>query len=75
MAWVRLCLPEAERAGLFYEPWTYKLLTTHVRQHCAADGHPALQKLSRSKLHKILSEGDLRPHKIRYYVERAGSGL
>ena len=53
-----------------YELWTYKLLTTHVRQHCAAAGHPALQKLSRSKLHKILSEGDLRPHKIRYYVER-----
>ena len=39
-------------------------------QHCAAEGHPALQKLSRSKLHKILCQGELRPHKIRYYVER-----
>jgi hypothetical protein len=26
--------------------------------------------LSRSKLHKILCQGELRPHKIRYYVER-----
>jgi len=41
-----------------------------VRQHCVAAGHPALQRLSRSKLHKILRQGELRPHKIRYYVER-----
>jgi hypothetical protein len=42
----------------------------HVRQHCVAEGHPVLQKLSRSKLHKILRQGELRPHRIRYYVER-----
>ena len=56
--------------GYSYELWTYKLLTAHVRRHCVASGHPALQKLSRSKLHKILRQGDIRPHKIRYYVER-----
>ena len=55
--------------GYSYELWTYKLLTAHVRQHCVAAGHPALQMLSRSKLHKILRQGELRPHKIRYYVE------
>ena len=53
-----------------YELWTCELLNAHVRQHCVAAGHPALQKLSRSKLHKILRQGELRPHKIRYYVER-----
>jgi transposase len=56
--------------GYSYELWTYKLLTAHVRRHCVASGHPALQKLSRSKLHKILRQGDIRPHKIRYCVER-----
>ena len=40
-----------------------------MRQHCVAAKHPALQKLSRSKLHKILRKAELRPHKIRYYVE------
>jgi transposase len=45
-------------------------LTAHVRQHCVAAGHATLQKLSRSKLHKILHRAGLRPHKIRYYVER-----
>jgi hypothetical protein len=41
-------------SGYSYELWTYKSLTAHVRRHCVAEGHPALQKLSRSKLHKIL---------------------
>lgn len=71
MAWVRHCAcQKPKELGYSYELWTYKLLTTHVRQHCVAAGHPALQKLSRSKLHKILREGELRPHKVRYYVER-----
>jgi hypothetical protein len=66
-----LRLPEAQGIELYsYELWTYELLNAHVRQHCVAAGHPALQKLSRSKLHKILRQGELRPHKIRYYVER-----
>jgi len=66
-----LRLPEAPKElGYSYELWTYKLLTAHVREHCAEAGHPALQNLSRSKLHRILHEGELRPHKIRYYVER-----
>jgi hypothetical protein len=34
-----------------------------------------LQKLSRSKLHKILRQGELRPHQIRYYVERRDSAF
>jgi transposase len=33
-------------------------------------GHPSLSELSRSRLHRILTQGEIRPHKIRYYVER-----
>jgi transposase len=70
IAWVLHCAcQKPKELGYSYELWTYKLLTTHVRQHCVAAGHPALQMLSRSKLHKILRQGELRPHKIRYYVE------
>jgi hypothetical protein len=36
-------------------------------------GYPALLRLSRSRLHKILRQGELRPHKIRYYVEKRDS--
>src|ERR1700690_1700949 len=71
IAWVQNCAcQKPKELGYSYELWTYKLLTAHVRRHCVALGHPALQKLSRSKLHKILRQGALRPHKIRYYVER-----
>jgi transposase len=38
--------------------------------HCVAAGHPSLVELSRSKLHRILTQGEIQPHKIRYYVER-----
>ena len=71
VAWVQYCAcQKPKELGYSYELWTYKLLTTHIRQHCVAAGHPVLQKLSRSKLHKILRQGELRPHKIRYYVEK-----
>ena len=71
IAWVLNCAcQKPKEVGYSYELWTYKLLTGHVRRHCVAAGHPTLQKLSRSKLHKILRQGELRPHKIRYYVER-----
>lgn len=70
-AWVRHCACQKPKdLGYSHELWTYKLLTAHIREHCIDAGHPALHKLSRSKLHRILSEGELRPHKIRYYVER-----
>jgi len=71
IAWVLHCAcQKPKELGYSYELWTYKLLTAHVHRHCIAAGHPALQRLSRSKLHKILRQGELRPHKIRYYVER-----
>jgi len=71
IAWVQHCAcQKPKELGYSYELWTYHLLNAHVRRHCVAAGHPALQNLSRSKLHKILRQGELRPHKIRYYVER-----
>jgi len=71
IAWVQDCAcRKPKELGYSYELWTYRLLLAHIRQHCAAVGHPALLKLSRSKLHKILRQGELRPHRIRYYVEK-----
>jgi hypothetical protein len=52
------------------ELWTYSLLQEHVRKQCPDSGHPSLRELSRSWLHRILTQGEIRPHKVRYYVER-----
>lgn len=71
LAWVQNCAClKPKELGYSYELWTYRLLAAHIRQYCIAAGHPGLANLSRSKVHKILHAGELRPHKIRYYVER-----
>lgn len=71
IAWVQNCACQKPKdLGYAQELWTYKLLTTYVRQHCRAAGHTELEQVSRSKLHKILTQGELQPHKVRYYVER-----
>ncbi len=70
IAWVRnLACQKPKDLGYSYELWTYSLLTAHIQKHCGTAGHPDLAQLSRSKLHTILHKGELRPHKIRYYVE------
>jgi len=71
IAWVQHCAcQKPKELGYSYELWTYRLLLAHIHQRCVGAGHAALLKLSRSKLHKILRQGELRPHKIRYYVEK-----
>ena len=71
IAWVLHCACQKPKdLGYSYELWTYALLQSHVRKHCLAASHPSLRELSRSKLHRILTQGEVKPHKIRYYVER-----
>jgi transposase len=71
IAWVlQLACRKPKDLGYSYELWSYGLLQQHVRAHSAQAGHPSLAGLSRSKLHRILTQGEIRPHKIRYYVER-----
>jgi len=50
--------------------WTTKLLAAHVRGHCREQGHPALARIARGTISKILSANKIRPHKISYYLER-----
>ena len=70
-AWVlQLACQKPKDLGYSYELWTYQLLTHHIRQQGVSAGYPSLQKLSRSKLHHLLKTAELRPHKVRYYVEK-----
>ena len=71
VAWVlHLACKKPKELGYAHELWTYSLLQEHVRKYCETVGHPSLTELSRSRLHRILTQGEIRPHKIRYYVER-----
>jgi transposase len=56
--------------GYAAETWTYASLIKHVRAHCEKEGYPSLTKLGKGRLSAILSKGNIKPHKIRYYLER-----
>jgi len=70
-AWVvSLACQKPKDLGHAAELWTTKLLASHVRQHCIAQGHPSLLRLARGTVSKILRQSQVRPHKISYYLER-----
>src|SRR5262252_4741154 len=59
IAWVQHCAcQKPKELGYSYELWTYRLLLAHRHQRSVAGGHPALVKLARSKLLKILRQGE-----------------
>ena len=70
-AWV-LSIACQRPADLGYaaETWTYSMLIKHVRKHCQEAGYDSLAKLGKSRLHAILSGGNIKPHKISYYCEK-----
>jgi transposase len=69
-AWVvQLACQKPKHLGYAEEMWTTQLLAKHVRQHCAAAGYPALAKLGRGTVSKILRKQELQPHKVEYYLE------
>src|SRR5271163_2412616 len=49
---------------------TTRLLARHAREHGPAQGHACLGKLVQGTVCKILNEQDVKPHKVRYYLER-----
>ena len=67
---VNLACQKPKDLGYSYEMWTTKLLAAHVREHCREQGHPALARIARGTISKILRAIKIRPHKIDYYLER-----
>ena len=47
-----------------------RLLAQHLRRECRQAGHPSLSSVGRGTVSKILSQAALKPHKVRYYVEK-----
>jgi hypothetical protein len=53
-----------------HELWTTRLLARHAREHGPVEKHACLGKLAQVTLCKILTEQEIKPHKVRYYLER-----
>jgi transposase len=70
-AWlVSLACRKARDLGYPHELWTTRLLARHIREHAAAAGHPCLASIVQGTVCKILARHDVKPHKVRYYLER-----
>jgi transposase len=69
-AWLTsLACRKAKDLGYPHELWTTRLLASHAREHGPAEGHACLANLAQGTVCKILDEGEVKPHKVRYYLE------
>ena len=55
--------------GYAAETWTYAKLTSHINKTAEAAGYVRLSTIHKSTVYTILSEADIKPHKITYYCE------
>src|ERR1700732_4077449 len=70
-AWlVSVACDKAKDHGYPHELWTTRLLARHARKHGAAAGHGCLANLVQGTVCKILGQEEVKPHKVRYYLER-----
>ena len=70
-AWlVSLACRKAKDLGYPHELWTTGLLASHAREHAPAAGHACLDRLVQGTVCKILDTHAVKPHKVRYYLER-----
>jgi transposase len=67
---VDLACRKPKELGYPHELWTTRLLARHAREHGPAEGHGCLAKLVQGTVCKILNEQEVKPHKVRYYLER-----
>ena len=56
--------------GYAQELWTITSLHNHIRKTSVESGYPRLASIARSTVHLILSEADIKPFKIKYYLEK-----
>jgi transposase len=70
-AWlVSLACQKAKDLGFPHELWTTRLLARHARAHAPGAGHPCMANIAQGTVCKILARNDVKPHKVRYYLER-----
>jgi len=70
-AWVvSLACTKPKDHGLAAELWSISALARFVCNHATEVGYPRLTQAGKSTIWRILNEHDIKPHKIRYYLER-----
>ncbi len=67
---VNLACTKPKDHDLAAELWTYSELAKYTRKNAPTAGHLCLAKAVKATIWRILSANEIRPHKIKYYLER-----
>src|SRR5260221_3788422 len=67
---VALACRKPKELGYPHEVWTSRLLADHARENGPRQGHGCLSGLVQGTVCKILDAQEVKPHKVRYYLER-----
>lgn len=67
---INIACEKPKNLGYSFELWTYTLLVKHIKKESVKKGYKKLKKISRSQIWNILDVNEIKPHKIRYYLER-----
>lgn len=65
-----LACQKPKEIGYAQELWTVRSLQSHIRKSCVDAGFPNLASIAASTVNMILNDADIKPHKIRYYLEK-----
>lgn len=70
-AWVvNLACTKPKDHGLAAELWTFSELAKFTRKYAPSFGHQCLARASKATIWRILDANSIRPHKLKYYLER-----
>jgi transposase len=70
-AWVvDLACRKPKDMGLAAELWTLSALAQYVAAHASEAGFPRLANAAKATVWRILDAHELKPHRVRYYLER-----
>jgi transposase len=67
---VSLACTQPKDHGLAAELWTLSALAGWVRAGAVAAGHGCLHRAAKATIWRILNAHDIKPHRVRYYLER-----
>jgi transposase len=68
--WIRnIACQKPAAFGYAQELWSIKKLRMHIQETCVPAGYPELSNIAKSKVWDILNEAEIKPHRIRYYLE------
>ena len=67
---VGLACTKPKDHGLAAELWTLSQLAKFIGEQCEAAGFSRLAKANKTTVWRILEEHEIKPHRLRYYLER-----